>query len=164
MCRGCSLEAVVVFLLNALIMKALCSAIGSYFPVKSFASKTGIILFLGIICSWTMLQAQNPNVPVAGWGSDANKGQSNSAKVVASEFPTLQQNNNPDQIKEYQREKEEWIKTNPSEYQKMLDNSKAVQVKQISSEEFDRLPQEKKDFILSRPEQYKVVQRASDNH
>lgn len=71
-------------------------------------------------------------------------------------FPVYVNTGNPEKDQaDYTAAKEKWISENPDHYKKM--NSKPATVKRIvSKEEFDKMPEDKKQAILSRPEQYEV--------
>ncbi len=119
-----------------------------------------LIIFLAAIHT---VSAQNINEPTKGWGSSKHSYQAGEVKEVPAGFPKFMDNGNPSEdIADYQRRKEAWIKANPEAYKKIVDDSKSIQVKQIPQEEFDRMPQDKKDFILGKPQEYKVVGNTSD--
>ncbi len=141
-------------------------------PITGIFSKAGrfatILIFVGSIAFFlgsNFVFGQDLVVPKSCWGTDSNTSPTKRIADPKTGYPIFQDNGNPETDNaDYAKRKKAWIEANPEAYKKMIEDSKPTQIKQILKEEFDRMPQEKKDHILSNPKDYKVVDRYNNSH
>lgn len=73
------------------------------------------------------------------------------------DFPMLAPNATEDEQAAFEQQKADWIENNPERYEEMLENMQQNNgITVISQEEFDQMPEDKKQHILTHPELYSV--------
>ena len=156
---------ILYFVSNTLDMRGLSRVFGNISTSRRFIPILVVFSCLGFLLGSNVVFGQNSEVPKSGWGAASNGAVTKSSADPQTGYPIFQDNGDPvADNADYAKRKAAWIEANPVAYKKMIEDSKATQIKQIPREEFDRMPQEKKDHILSSPKDYKVVDRSLDNH
>ena len=114
------------------------------------------ILISFLLLSATSLQKINAQTAVQNL-SDSNK-----IKTPLSRIPTNligitphMPNSNEGR---YEIKKEEWIKNFPDEYVKLLEINGQTEKHIIDKKEFDKMPADKRNEILSHPDRYQIVE------